>query len=33
MVGDSEENDGAACAVGCDFILVDLLPTDQRRGR
>lgn len=30
MVGDSEENDGAARAVGCDFILVDPLPTDQR---
>ena len=30
MVGDSEENDGAARAVGCEFILVDPLPTDQR---
>lgn len=30
MVGDSEENDGAARAVGCDFILVDPLPTAQR---
>ena len=30
MVGDSEENDGAARAVGCDFVLVDPLPTDQR---
>lgn len=30
MVGDSEENDGAARAVGCDFILVDPLPVAQR---
>lgn len=30
MVGDSEEADGGARAVGCGFILVDPLPTDQR---
>ena len=30
MVGDSEENDGAARVVGCSFALVDPLPTDQR---
>ena len=30
MVGDSEENDGAARSVGCDFVLVDPLPTAQR---
>lgn len=30
MVGDSEENDGAARAIGCGFRLVDPLPTDQR---
>ncbi len=30
MVGDSEENDGAARAIGCDFILVDPLPVAQR---
>ncbi|MCI4673540.1 HAD family hydrolase [Candidatus Mycolicibacterium alkanivorans] len=30
MVGDSEENDGAAREVGCGFRLVDPLPTDQR---
>ena len=30
MVGDSEENDGGARAVGCGFVLVDPLPTDQR---
>jgi len=30
MVGDSEENDGGAREVGCDFILVDPLPTAQR---
>ncbi|OYN77707.1 HAD family hydrolase [Mycolicibacterium sphagni] len=30
MVGDSEENDGAARAVGCDFILVDPLPVAER---
>ncbi len=31
MVGDSEEADGGARAVGCGFILVDPLPTSQRR--
>ena len=30
MVGDSEEADGAAQAVGCAFALVDPLPTGQR---
>lgn len=30
MVGDSEENDGGARAVGCDFILVDPLPVADR---
>ena len=30
MVGDSEENDGAAREVGCSFVLVDPLPTAQR---
>ncbi|HYO03351.1 MAG TPA: HAD-IA family hydrolase [Mycobacterium sp.] len=30
MVGDSEEADGAARAVGCRFALVDPLPTSQR---
>jgi HAD superfamily hydrolase (TIGR01509 family) len=30
MVGDSEEADGGATAVGCDFILVDPLPTTER---
>ena len=30
MVGDSEENDGAARALGCDFILVDPLPVADR---
>ena len=30
MVGDSQENDGAARAVGCDFILVDPLPVAER---
>ena len=30
MVGDSEEADGGAKAVGCRFALVDPLPTDQR---
>jgi len=30
MVGDSDEADGGARAVGCGFILVDPLPTDQR---
>lgn len=30
MVGDSEEADGGARAVGCQFALVDPLPTAQR---
>ena len=30
MVGDSEENDGAAEGLGCSFALVDPLPTDER---
>lgn len=30
MVGDSEEADGGALAVGCAFALVDPLPTAQR---
>jgi HAD superfamily hydrolase (TIGR01509 family) len=30
MIGDSEEADGAARALGCRFELVDPLPTDQR---
>ncbi|TGD88878.1 HAD family hydrolase [Mycolicibacterium sp. CH28] len=30
MVGDSEENDGAARDVGCDFILVGPLPVAER---
>ncbi|CAN5635954.1 HAD-IA family hydrolase [soil metagenome] len=30
MVGDSEEADGGARAVGCEFILVDPLPTWER---
>lgn len=30
MVGDSEENDGAARELGCDFALVDPLPIDDR---
>jgi HAD superfamily hydrolase (TIGR01509 family) len=30
MVGDSEEADGGARAVGCGFILVDPLPTAER---
>lgn len=30
MVGDSEENDGAARDLGCDFVLVDPLPTGER---
>ncbi len=30
MVGDSEENDGAAREVGCGFILVDPLPVAER---
>ena len=30
MVGDSEEADGGAVAVGCRFALVDPVPTNQR---
>lgn len=30
MVGDSEEADGGALAVGCGFVLVDPLPTARR---
>ena len=30
MVGDSDEADGGARAVGCAFALVDPLPTDER---
>ncbi|WP_167106532.1 HAD family hydrolase [Mycobacterium sp. DL592] len=30
MVGDSEENDGAARDLGCEFVLVDPLPIAQR---
>lgn len=30
MVGDSDEADGGARAVGCEFVLVDPLPTAQR---
>ena len=30
MVGDSEEADGGAVAIGCRFALVDPLPTEQR---
>ena len=30
MVGDSEENDGAARQLGCDFALVDPLPINDR---
>jgi HAD superfamily hydrolase (TIGR01509 family) len=30
MVGDSEENDGAARELGCGFVLVDPLPTNER---
>jgi HAD superfamily hydrolase (TIGR01509 family) len=31
MIGDSDEADGGARAVGCGFALVDPLPTAQRR--
>ena len=31
MVGDSDEADGGARAVGCGFVLVDPLPTAERR--
>jgi HAD superfamily hydrolase (TIGR01509 family) len=30
MIGDSEENDGAARELGCDFALVDPLPIAER---
>jgi hypothetical protein len=30
MVGDSEEADGGARALGCGFLLVDPLPTSER---
>lgn len=30
MVGDSDEADGGARAVGCEFVLVDPLPTAER---
>lgn len=30
MVGDSEEADGGALALGCGFVLVDPLPTGER---
>jgi len=30
MVGDSDEADGGARAIGCGFVLVDPLPTSQR---
>jgi FMN phosphatase YigB (HAD superfamily) len=30
MVGDSDEADGGARDVGCQFVLVDPLPTAQR---
>jgi HAD superfamily hydrolase (TIGR01509 family) len=32
MVGDSDEADGGARALGCGFVLVDPLPTSLRRG-
>jgi HAD superfamily hydrolase (TIGR01509 family) len=31
MVGDSDEADGGARAIGCGFVLVDPLPTAERR--
>jgi HAD superfamily hydrolase (TIGR01509 family) len=31
MIGDSDEADGGARAIGCGFVLVDPLPTAQRR--
>ncbi|OBB60125.1 haloacid dehalogenase [Mycobacterium sp. 852013-51886_SCH5428379] len=31
MVGDSDEADGGARALGCGFVLVDPLPTEERR--
>ena len=30
MVGDSDEADGGARALGCGFVLVDPLPTTER---
>jgi FMN phosphatase YigB (HAD superfamily) len=30
MVGDSEEAACGACRLGCGFVLVDPLPTEQR---
>lgn len=30
MIGDSDENDGAARELGCDFVLVDPLPINDR---
>lgn len=30
MIGDSEEADGGAAALGCGFVLVDPLPTSER---
>ena len=30
MVGDSDEADGGARAIGCGFVLVDPLPTAER---
>lgn len=30
MIGDSDENDGAARQLGCDFVLVDPLPINDR---
>jgi HAD superfamily hydrolase (TIGR01509 family) len=32
MVGDSDEADGGARAIGCGFLLVDPLPTTERPG-
>jgi HAD superfamily hydrolase (TIGR01509 family) len=31
MIGDSDEADGGARAIGCGFVLVDPLPTAERR--
>lgn len=31
MIGDSDEADGGARAIGCGFALVDPLPTVERR--
>jgi FMN phosphatase YigB (HAD superfamily) len=30
MIGDSDENDGAARELGCNFVLVEPLPADER---